>query len=133
MSGFKKCGVYPLNPREVMDRQLVTSKAVCPQPGNSNDTNAIPSSPLLLPEQEALYQHRFKEHYDIRDPSYMVWLKINPTEVDVSVTGTSSEESSSYSKQNSDKAPILLTYEKNPDKVSSSSDVLSELLVLHTL
>ena len=27
-SGFKKCGVYPLNPGEVSDRQLAPSKAV---------------------------------------------------------------------------------------------------------
>ena len=32
MSGFKKTGVYPLNPGEVSDRQLAPSKALCSQP-----------------------------------------------------------------------------------------------------
>ena len=32
MSGFKKCGIYSVNPGEVSDRQLAPSKAV--QPSN---------------------------------------------------------------------------------------------------
>ena len=31
ISGFKKCGVHPLNPGEVKDRQLAPSKAVRPE------------------------------------------------------------------------------------------------------
>lgn len=31
MSGFKKCGISPLNPGAISDRQLAPSKAVTPQ------------------------------------------------------------------------------------------------------
>ena len=57
MSGFKKSGVYPLNPGEVADRQLAPSKALCPQL-QPEDTKVAPTpgSPLFSPEQEAMYQ-----------------------------------------------------------------------------
>ena len=113
MSGFKKSGVYPLNPREVTDRQLAPSKALCPQP-QPEDTKAAPTpgSPLFSPEQEAMYQRRYEERYDISDPSYIAWLKIYHPEAEVS--GTSSIDTSlSSGKQG-----------------SNSSDILSELLVL---
>ncbi len=41
MSGFKKCGIYPLNPGEIIDRQLAPSKAVQPKkslPCSSSDS-----------------------------------------------------------------------------------------------
>ena len=89
MSGFKKSGVYPLNPGEVTDRQLAPSKALCPQP-QPEDTKAAPTpgSPLFSPEQEAMYQRRYEERYDISNPSYLAWLKIYHPEAEVS--GTSS-------------------------------------------
>ena len=52
MSGFKKSGVYPLNPGQVTDRQLAPSKALRPQPENT-ETAPTPGSPLFSPEQEA--------------------------------------------------------------------------------
>ena len=57
MSGFKKSGVYPLNPGEVTDRQLAPSNALCPR-SQPEDTKAAPTpgSPLFSPEQEAMYQ-----------------------------------------------------------------------------
>ena len=114
MSGFKKSGVYPLNPREVTDRQLAPSKALCPQP-QPEDTKAAPTpgSPLFSPEQEAMYQRRYEERYDISDPSYIAWLKIYHPEAEVS--GTSSIDTSSLS---------------SGKQGSNSSDILSEVLVL---
>ena len=35
LSGFKKCGIQPLNPGEVSDRSLAPSKAVSVQPSVS--------------------------------------------------------------------------------------------------
>ena len=57
MSGFKKSGVYPLNPGEVTDWQLAPSNALCPR-SQPEDTKAAPTpgSPLFSPEQEAMYQ-----------------------------------------------------------------------------
>jgi len=51
MAGFKKTGVYPLNPAEVTDRQLAPSKAVCSQSAVSNS-----DPPVFSKEREALYQ-----------------------------------------------------------------------------
>lgn len=45
MSGFKKFGVYPLNPVEVTDWQLAPSKAVHPQP----ELMKTPMPPLIAP------------------------------------------------------------------------------------
>jgi len=88
ISGFKKTGVYPLNPGEVNDRQLAPSKALlCPKTGNVDNakTTPTPGSPLFSPEQEALYQKRFDENYDISDPSYVAWLKINHPEAELNL------------------------------------------------
>ena len=72
-SGFKKSGVYHLNPGQVTDWQLAPSKALRPQPKNTK-TAPTPGGPLFSPEQEALYQQRYEEHYDISDHSYVAWL-----------------------------------------------------------
>ena len=101
MSGFKKSGIYPLNPGQVTDQQLAPSKALRPQPQN---TETAPTT-----EHEALYQRRYEEHYDISDTSYVAWLKIyHPEAATLSIT-----TSSSSGKQD-----------------SNSLDVLSEVLVL---
>lgn len=113
LSGFKKSGVYPLNPGQVTDRQLAPSKALCPPP-EKTETTSTPGSPLFSPEQEALYQRRYEEHYDIQDPSYITWLKINHPKDVTSPIETSSSLSSG----------------KRDSIKSSSSDVLSEVLVL---
>ena len=110
MSGFKKCGIYPLNPGEVTNRQLAPSRAVHPQPENDD----ISVTPLFSPEQEALYRLRFDEGYDINDASYIAWLKLNHPEVDVSVASSSSSGKKTA----------------HSNKVSSPSDTLSEILVL---
>ena len=89
MSGFRKCGIYPLNPGVISDRQLAPSKAVKPAlPSLTRSTSegtlssvsnsTFGSSPQLFShEQELLYAKRFEEHYDVYDPSYETWLKIN--------------------------------------------------------
>ena len=82
MSGFKKCGIYPINPSEITDRQIAPSKAVCYQAGAETDAGDVPASPLFSPEEEDLYKKRYEEGYNIDDPNYIAWLKINhPTSV----------------------------------------------------
>jgi len=104
MAGFKKTGVYPLNPGEVTDRQLALSKVVCSQSAVSNS-----DPPVFSKEKEALYQRRFEEKYDIKDPEYLAWVKLNHPKVN-----TSSTEGSSVSGSRNSSA--------------ISSDILSDLL-----
>ena len=71
MSGFKKCGIFP----------------------HAGDVTVNSNSPLFSPEKEALYRKRYmyEEGYDVDDPGYTAWLKINhPTEVSIICTGSSS-------------------------------------------
>ena len=124
MSGFKKTGVYPLNPGEVNDRQLAPSKALlCPKTGNVDNakTTPTPGSPLFSPEQEALYQKRFDENYDISDPSYVAWLKIIHPEAELSVAASVGTSSSSGQHH---------LGSVNSAKDTDSSDILSEVLLL---
>lgn len=94
MSGFRKCGIYPLNPSAVKDRQLEPSKAVRPPKLNYSDSPSSEPS-LFPPDQEELYRKRFEEGYDLTDPGYVAWLKINHPEVSVSVSGSNSSSSPS--------------------------------------
>ena len=69
MGGFKKCGIYPINPGEVSDRQLAPSKAIHPQrpsqvvsesekakqPESSSDL-LVAGNQLFMPEEEVLYK-----------------------------------------------------------------------------
>lgn len=64
LSGFKKTGVYPLNPGEVCDRMLAPSKSVNKQ-----------KAPPRTEEQVALYQRRYEEGYDLFDADYSDWLR----------------------------------------------------------
>ena len=41
MSGFKKCGIFPLNPSEIDDRQTAPSKAVHYQTATESDKNRM--------------------------------------------------------------------------------------------
>ena len=137
MSGFiKKCGLFPFNPSAVDVRQLAPSKAfrTTPIPTRKESiadesacgTNDEPSSPLFTKEQENLYSKRFVEGYDLDDPGFVAWLKINHPDKCVSATGFSTETSSS------DKAFPSTTIAPcgSVPPLSGTSDVLSEVLVL---
>ena len=54
--------------------------------------------PIFSKEKEALYQQKFEENYDIKDPDYIAWIIINHPEVN-----TSSAESVSSSHNSSTK------------------------------
>ena len=77
LSGFKKCGIFPINPGAVSDRQLAPSRLLH-IPKVQHDPEPQPAgSPLFTSEQEALYARHYQEGYDLQDPSYVAWLKIN--------------------------------------------------------
>ena len=65
-SGFRKCGMYSINPGAVSNSEVASS----------GDPSFIPSSPPFTSEQQALHEPWFKEGYDLLDPNYMVWLNI---------------------------------------------------------
>ena len=86
MSGFKKTGIYPINPSEVTDRQIAPSKLFQQSHMESSKDGSVSDSPtsnsLFSPDQIELYKKRYEEGYDLNDPGYIAWLKINhPTEV----------------------------------------------------
>ena len=134
MSGFRKCGIYPLNPAAVKDRQTNASKVFRshkPEAETSSDTTSEPS--LFTPEQEVLYA---KEGYDLLDPAYVAWLKINHPEVALSVHGAGSPSECS-----SGSTPLLQFLSKSdgtdltspPQETATSevsSAIMSEVLVL---
>ena len=126
LSGFKKTGIYPINPSEVTDRQIAPSKPFqqqsteSTQDGSASD-NSI-KDPLFSPDKVELYEKRYKEGYDLDDPSYTAWLRINhPTEVCSNTTKSSSSlVSGELLKDSSDSVKPKL----------SSGDALAKILAL---
>ena len=89
------------------------SKAVCYQTGAETDADDVTTSPLFSPEKEDLYKKRYEEGYNVDDPDYIAWLKINhPT----SVSSISSV--------------IDSTGFQSPSSRKSSAGVLADVLVL---
>ena len=97
MSGFKKSGVWPINPGEAIDRRTDPSRALHANTASSSTSESaseVDGSPLFSPEVEALYMKRFQEQSSVvDDPGYIAWRKINHPEVNVS--GSFSDVSSS--------------------------------------
>ena len=52
------------------------------------------SSPLFSSEKEAIYQKRYDERYDLKDPEYVTWLKMNHPDAEVSTYSTATMEKS---------------------------------------
>ena len=87
-----------------------------------------PTSPLFTKEQESLYLKRYEEGYDLDDPGFVAWLKINHQDKCVSVvsapstsTGASSFDKASPSSSTS--APSNGTAPSSSG-ISCSSNVL---------
>lgn len=85
MGGFKKTGIFPLNSGAIDDRNLAPSKAVNYKPPidevasgqlSQVEETATGDCALFTPEQEKLFEQRFQEGYDLRDPEYEAWLRI---------------------------------------------------------
>ena len=126
MSEFRKCGIYPLNPGEISDRQLAPSHAfVRPASGSKL------VSKLNL-EQEKLYQKRHEEGYDLDDPKYSQWLKVKNLHAS---DEHSNKTSVSESAQKSLTPSVISTCAPDSDHASlrtsssvSTSDVIGDLL-----
>ena len=100
-SGFRRSGIYPFNPDAIdygmaadvasdtgkdKDKQATevshNNEELCSseQCGNEEETPVRPSEQQFTPEQEELFNRRYEENYDIPDPIYLEWLKINHPE-----------------------------------------------------
>ena len=75
MAGFKKTGVYPLNPSEVNDRQIEPSKFSIK---HCRQQQYYPVNPVFSPEKEAIFRQRYEENYDLCDPEYVAGLNQPP-------------------------------------------------------
>ena len=95
MVGFKKCGIHPFNPGEILDRQVAPSKAVTPPPPILNS----PEVSVFSPEKQSLFQKHYEEGYDLNDPEYMVWLRINHSDEVNSASSSVSSASATLSHQ----------------------------------
>ena len=82
INGFRSCGVFPFDPRAVLDHDLPQNVV---DNGSEEGTNQPPVNPPRFTfEEEALFRTRYEEKCDIySDPRYVAWLKMNHPEVDV--------------------------------------------------
>ena len=123
MSGFKKCGIFPLNPSAVSDRQTAPSKTFRQQTSKMSpeSESCTPSQQLFSPEKEALFKKQYGEGYDIFYPEYVAWIKINHPEVSSSTFNSSATSS-----------PTCSSIEHKLQE-TKSDDPLSDILVLPSL
>ena len=127
MSGFRKCGIYPLNPGEISDHQLASSHAFM-KPKPASELDGVP------PEQEKLYQKRYEEGFDLDDPKYSQWLKAKG----LHASAKHNEKTLSESTQGSSTASVVSTCAPDSyrasltvsSSVSTTSDVLDDVLTL---
>ena len=118
MSGFKKCGIYPLNPGEVTDRQLApstvfsassfsrpdTSQDVCRQ-DTSQEVSSVSEQDTSqsvnrqdtsftgradLGDHDAEYKKKYEEGYDIFTEDYLKWIRNNQLPLPAGAVGPAS-------------------------------------------
>ena len=141
LSGFRKSGIFPLNPSEVSDRMLAPSIVSNPPP-----TGTLTSSmPSFSDDQIALYEKRYQEGYDLPDPQYELWLKENHPGSDTDslkthVSGSSSDgKAKTHCTSSTDLSDILkypegkYTSKAKPGMNSSCAVCLSDSPVVKEL
>jgi hypothetical protein len=101
MSGFKKCGIFPLNPGEITDRQIAPSTLFPSQDRSPVTDPDVKSTVKPSSERDSLYRKRYEEGYDLYDDDYLQWIRDNdlrlPTadSLEVHTTCTSGSQLSS--------------------------------------
>ena len=127
MSGFKKTGIYPLNPGEVTDRQVAPSALFTTEPSPSTpDTSsgtrsdatpyassvtrsdATPDTSSVIrsdvSDRDSEYRKKYEEGYDIYTNDYLQWIRDNnltlPTEDPLTCTSGSSQPLPTMSSSN---------------------------------
>ena len=133
MSGFRKCGIYPLNPGQISDRELAPSRAFV---HSSSDSQLFVAQ--FTQEQIDLFKTRFEEGFDLDDPDYLKWRKIHhpgtcmcSNTISTSSAGdVVSVASPSVSHSNPSAASLTTCAPDSLCSFSSQSDTLSEILSL---
>ena len=127
MGGFRKCGIYPLNPGAVTNRQLAPSHATTTLTHSQSDFTLTKGTvQRLSQEQVSLYKKRIEEAYNVYDPDYVMWLKENHPEAATQfISEPSSSVISSSSAGQSDSNSLITHLSKS----SESRKILGELLV----
>ena len=91
ISGFRRSGIYPFNPEAIdygvddvskkptskKDDSKSRSKASKGEDFNSRSKNLQANAIEFSAEQEKRFQRRYEEGFNIPDPLYLQWLKIN--------------------------------------------------------
>ena len=128
MGGFRKTGVYPINPGAIDDKMLSPCEAFQQQKPMSEQeaSEAATDNTLFIAEQ----QH-FQEGYDLRDPEYEAWLKItHPIDAGSEPCSDPSFVSISSNSTSSGKTCSPSSHSVEASSSSSTSDILCEMLVL---
>ena len=83
IGGFKVCGVYPFNPKMILDHdpcsppkdksQKNSDQNVIVESEGSSDNDAVDEP--FTPEEEALYARLYEEGYDMYDARYVSWIQ----------------------------------------------------------
>ena len=90
MAGFKKCGVYPLNPGEVTDRQIAPSKTSMECTQSEGISTSPDTQSSTSPNLESIFIKRYEEGYDIYDKEYVAWLRCHhPESIPPNITSLS--------------------------------------------
>ena len=85
-SGFKRSGIYPFNPSAIdyrMDESMLEKQShneSSSQPTNTSgatEHSEKQQQKSFSADQEKLYKRRYEENYNLPDPEYLEWLKIN--------------------------------------------------------
>jgi len=92
ISWFRVCGIYPFNPTAILSKCAESSskkdtssniRGSC----NSEHTDGENMEPAssFMPEEEHLFLRRFEEGFNLPDPRYISWLRLNHPEADFTV------------------------------------------------
>ena len=136
VSDFKGCGIYPFNPKEILDYDPLStndtdseitenhSEVQDDTPISSQCNSGITKNSIDVAsftadhEEEILFRKRYTKGYDLHDARYIAWLKVN------------------HPNENCDKFSSLIdhfSHAATPDAVPISSDVTLNTSVTNSI
>jgi len=86
ISGFKVCGIFPFNPREILDHDpCAVSSRTAGSVERCQEEDSDPHESFTDKEQQ-LYERRYEEGFNLYDAKYIAWLKINHPDADLTTS-----------------------------------------------
>lgn len=73
--------MYPFNPEAV--KPSPSDPLLNEEGGEDDDEEDVQGHTLFIAEEEALYQRRFEEGFDVFDERYMEWLALNHPDAEI--------------------------------------------------